>query len=253
MRGITARIYRSLRPGEEQVESNPAAGRYTQVQEELSSRQNLDAESNIEWNLTRWGQEAGWAEHDSYGFRWSNAEIVHTAARVASVMDARLRPYLDGRYDLDVLEISPGAGRATVEFIRYAKSLTLVDLNAVPIEICRERLKYYPNDDVTFIVNDGRSLEEAAGREFDLVVSYNSLVHVHPDIVRGYMQQSLELLRPGGIMWFDHSGKGASEKGRRSAVTDELVAQWTEELGARLLDQTYLTSWDCLTVLEKPT
>ena len=201
--------------------------------------------------MERWGQEAGWTEHDSFGYQWSSGRTVHMAAGIASFMDKHLRPYVDGRYDLDILEISPGAGRVTVELIRYAKSLTLVDLNEVPIDICRERLNYYPND-VTYVVNDGKSLSEAADREYDLVVSYDSLVHVHPEIVRGYMEQSVELLRPGGIMWFDHSGKGANEKGRRSAVTAELVAQWTEELGARLLEQTFRNSWDCLTVLEKP-
>jgi hypothetical protein len=65
------------------------------------------------------------------------------------------------------------------------------------------------------------------------------------------MSQSLELLRAGGIMWFDHSGKGANSKGRRSAVTGELVAQWADELKADLLSQTFRNSWDCLTVLQK--
>ena len=229
----------------------PQGQEFAPVQSELASRQNLDADSNIEWNVKRWGQEAGWTEHDSFGYQWSSGRTVHMAAGIASFMDKHLRPYVDGRYDLDILEISPGAGRVTVELIRYANSLTLVDLNEVPIDICRERLKYYPND-VSYIVNDGKSLADATGREYDLVVSYDSLVHVHPDIVRGYMSQSLDLLRPGGIMWFDHSGKGSNEKGRRSAVTGELVAKWTEELGARLLEQTFRNSWDCLTVLEKP-
>jgi hypothetical protein len=165
-------------------DESPPAEEFSPVQSDLANRQNADADSNIEWNVKRWGQEAGWTEHDSFGYQWSSGQTVHTAARIASFMDEHFRPYLDGRYDLDILEISPGAGRVTVELIRYAKTLTLVDLNEVPIDICRERLKYYPND-VIYIVNDGKSLAAASGRAYDHVVSYDTLVHVHPDLVRG--------------------------------------------------------------------
>lgn len=249
--GPLRQLKRSVTPGAaDEGEGEGDAEEFAQVAPDLAGRQNSDADSNIEWNRRRWGQQAGWTEHDSFGYNWSSGATVHTASSIAAFMDKHLRPHLSNRYDLDILEISPGAGRVTVELIRYARSLVLVDLNQVPIDICRERLQYYPNE-VTYIVNDGQSLSAVAGRDLDLVVSYDSLVHVHPSIVRGYMEQSLELLRPGGVLWFDHSGKGESTKGRRSAVTAEAVATWTEELGAELVEQTFRNDWDCLSVIRK--
>ncbi len=78
--------------------------------------------------------------------------------------------------------------RVTVELIRYAKTLTLVDLNEVPIDLCRERLKYYPNE-VTYFVNDGKSLSQAAGREFDLVVKQECLPNSDPQFSWVYLYQ----------------------------------------------------------------
>jgi SAM-dependent methyltransferase len=223
----------SLNPGEGAVEKN----------------RSRDAAGNLEWNRDRWGQAAGWTQHDRYGYQWGGG-YVHTAASVAKVFDAYLRPYVGDRYDYDILEISPGAGRSTVELIRYAHYMALVDLNQVPIDICRERLKYYPNE-VDFHVNDGMSLECVSDKSFDIIASYDSLVHAHPDIVRGYVLQSAELLRPGGIIWFDHSGKGAKQAGKRSAVTASLVEDWAREAAVEVVDQHFRNDWDCISVLRK--
>jgi SAM-dependent methyltransferase len=227
-----------------------SSNEYEPVADQVDAGRLQHAAGNIEWNRRRWGQEAGWQEHDRFGYQWGGG-YVHTSWSVARFFDTHLRPYLRGRYDLDVLEISPGAGRSTVEIIRYAKTLALVDLNQTPIDICRERLKYYPNE-ITYHVNDGRSLECVADREFDLVASYDSMVHVHPDIVCGYIAQSAVLLRPNGIIWLDHSGRGAREKGKRSSVTAELVAGRADELALEVVDQIWRNDWDCISVLRKP-
>jgi SAM-dependent methyltransferase len=225
-------------------------GPFRPVAKRVDAERLRDPASNVEWNRSRWGQEAGWLEHDRFGYQWGGGYI-HTSNSVARFFDVNFRPYVGGRYDLDILEISPGAGRSTVEIIRYARTLALVDLNEVPIAICRERLKYYPNE-VTYHVNDGRSLSCVADREFDLVASYDSMVHVHPDIVRGYVQQGAALLRPDGIIWLDHSGKGARKAGKRSSVTAELVVGWADELGLATVDQIWRNDWDCISVLRKP-
>lgn len=225
-------------------------GDFRPVAKQVDTERLADASGNVEWNRNRWGQEAGWLHHDRFGYQWGGG-FVHTSNSVAQFFDTNFRPYVSGRYDLDVLEISPGAGRSTVEIIRYAKTLALVDLNEVPIEICRERLKYYPNE-ITYHVNDGQSLECVAGRSFDLVASYDSMVHVHPDIVHGYIRQSAQLLRPTGIIWLDHSGKGAKEAGKRSSVTAEMVSGWASDFGLEVVNQIWRNDWDCISVLRKP-
>lgn len=209
-----------------------------------------DAGDNVEWNKERWGQSAGWEQHDGFGYRWGGG-FQHTTSSVAQFFDNTFGPHTSGRYDLDILEISPGAGRSTAEILRYAQHLSVVDLNEAAIDICRDRFQYFP-DAVEYYVNDGQSLECVAHREFDVVASFDSLVHVHPDIVRGYLQQAAELLRAGGIVWFDTSGKGERSHGHRSGVTAELMAEWAEEFGLEMVEQNFRNEWDCITVLRKP-
>jgi SAM-dependent methyltransferase len=235
--------------GQQQPSTPPAT--FRQVGEDLTRRRNESADLNLEWNRRRWDQEAGWQSHDAYGYEWGSKGVVHTASTVARFFDRHLRPFVGDRYDLDILEISPGAGRVTVELIRYAQSMTLVDLSETAINICRERLFYYPTP-VDYFVNDGQSLACVSDRTFDLVASYDSMVHVHSELVRGYVTQSADLLRPGGLLWMDHSGKGANEKGRRSEVTDEMMARWGKEAGLELLEQTFRNDHDCISVFEKP-
>lgn len=212
--------------------------------------QNETLASNVEWNRQRWGQRAGWEEHDRYGYQWSGG-YQHLASGIARSFDEFFRPYTDGRYDLRILEISPGAGRSTAEFARYASSMVLVDLNPVSIDICRDRFKHWP-DSFEYHVNDGSSLDQVADHRFDLVASYDSLVHVHPTIVRGYLSQAAALLEPGGVIWFDTSGKGQKDQGRRTAVTSDDMREWAHQLGLELVAQHFRNDWDCITVARKP-
>lgn len=206
-----------------------------------------DLQSNIDWNRQRWGQASGWTQRDHYGYRWSDG-YQHTSGSVAANMDKLLRPYMLS-HELDILEIAPGAGRITAELIRYARSMCLIDLNAEAIEICRDRFKYYPTP-IEYIVNDGVSLAGADG-PFDFVASYDSLVHVRPEIIRGYLDQIVPRLREGGRVWIDHSGKGLEPRAHRTETTAEMVAGWASELGLTVIDQVYRNSWDCITVFEK--
>ena len=211
---------------------------------------NIGVEENLMWNRKRWGQEAGWKEHDKYGYNWSSGKYVHKASSLAKKFDYFFRPFTSGRYDLNILEISPGAGRSTVEFLRYADRMTLVDMNSEPLRICRERLRYYPNE-IEYIHNDGISLTDITAKDFDAVVSYDSLVHAHPEIVRKYINQSFFMIRCGGFLWFDHSGKGERDLGMRSNVTDELVLNWGKEAGFVIEAQIFRNEWDCISVLRK--
>jgi len=209
----------------------------------------MDAASNLEWNRQRWGQAAGWQERDEYGYRWSAGDFQHTSGSVAEMMDRWFRPYVEPRHDLDILEISPGAGRITVELIRYARSMCLVDLNEAAIDICRQRLRYYPTP-VQYVVNDGRSLADVSG-PLDVVASYDSLVHVRPEIIREYLEQAVSLLRNGGLLWIDHSGRGLKQSNHRTETTAEMVAGWADDLRVAVVDQIFRNDWDCITIMTK--
>jgi hypothetical protein len=77
------------------------------------------------------------------------------------------------------------------------------------------------------------------------------MVHMHPDIIRSYVLQLSELLESGGILWLDHSGKGAKESGHRTDMTDEMMKQYGEEAGLTLLKQTFRNDHDCISVFSK--
>jgi SAM-dependent methyltransferase len=205
---------------------------------------------NIAWNRHRWGDEAAWRSLDSLGYQWGGG-FAQTPALVAAQADKLLRPYLGGRYDLAILELSPGGGRFTAELVRYAKRLSLVDLNDASITICRERFGELPIP-IDFAVNDGQSLAGVRGAPFDLIACYDSMVHMHPDVVRGYVLQMRDLLVDGGIAWLDHSGKGQRNSGARTAMTAELMVQYAANAGLTVEDQVYRNEWDCISVLRKP-
>ena len=87
----------------------------------------------------------------------------------AEFTDAQFAPLTNGRYDLDIVELSPGGGRFTAELIRYAATMTLVDMNrsaspsvANGSGTTRPPIEYHVNDgtDLTMILDDrGRQCE----------------------------------------------------------------------------------------------
>lgn len=131
---------------------------------------------------------------------------------IAELADRFLRRFLNGRYDLKILELSPGAGRFTAELVRYAASMDLLDMNADCLAICRERFTYRPLP-MRFFQNDGMSCQIITDRDYDLVASFDSMVHMHPDIIQSYVHQLSTKLARNGILWLDHSGKGLRESG----------------------------------------
>ena len=209
-----------------------------------------DAAGNLAWNRRRWGQARGWAALDGYGYAWGGG-YAQAASAVSRLADDHLRPHLGRRYDLKVLELSPGAGRFTAELIRYARELVLVDMNASAVAICRERFRYYPTP-IRTVVNDGRDLGAITDRDFDLCACYDSMVHMHPEIVEGYVTQMAERLAPGGVLWLDHSGRGSREEGHRTDVTAEWMAELAARLDLEVVDQWFRNDWDCVSVLRAP-
>ena len=89
------------------------------------------------------------------------------------------------------------------------------------------------------------------GAPFDLIACYDSMVHMHPDVVRGYVAQMPALLVDGGTAWLDHSGKGQRNRGARTAMTADLMVQFAAEAGLTVKDQVFRNDWDCISVLGK--
>jgi SAM-dependent methyltransferase len=218
------------------------------------------ATANIEANREKWGDRAYWEGDLHYGHRWSDQ--VECTSMAERYLYPFLRPLNDPRPDAavaarDVLEISPGAGRFTVELLRFARRLALVDLNRSCIDICRERFRYYNH--LEYHVNDGSSLEMVADESFDLIVSWDSFVHMDREVVAKYVAQFPQKLRPEGLAWIHHAAHGQTGSGWRSNMTRGLMCTYAERAGLLLRAQ---LSWfplpdppyynDCISILQRP-
>lgn len=251
-RRVARRVARRVRRDRERSGTATAAGSASGVLQPSFSKPKIkdaDLATNVAWNRERWGQPAGWNTHDQFGYRWGGG-VQQRASGIAKLADDHLRPFVQDRYDLRVVELSPGAGRFTVELIRYAASMTLVDLNQAAIDVCRERMRFYPTP-ITYHTNDGISLPMVGDGATDLLACYDSMVHMHPEVVRRYVNEAARVLDRGGIAWLDHSGRGQTDAGHRSAMTAELMAEFAADAGLGLLDQRWRNGWDCISVLEK--
>lgn len=106
-----------------------------------------------------------------------------------------------------ILEIACGYGRWT-NFLRdHCDRLIGIDLVAQCVEACRQR--FATANHLSFVQNDGRSLDFVEDGSVDFVFSFDSLVHVDGRVIRGYLLQFPRILRPGGTAFLHHSNLGA--------------------------------------------
>ncbi len=158
---------------------------------------------SVPWNRSHWGDRSAW---ERYGDNWTfHADACGQPYErwKQSVVDTFLTPYL--RPAVDMIEIACGHGRWTEYMVGRVRSLTLVDVNASCLDVCRERFGCCRDSDIRFVCNDGRSLpgDEAS---VDLIWSFGSFVHIDPRDIAAYLTQFRRVLRPGGRFVVHHAG-----------------------------------------------
>jgi SAM-dependent methyltransferase len=158
---------------------------------------------SVQWNADTWGELHTW---DRDGDEWSGM-AEHCGQPYGewkeSLVETFVLPYLGS--DVDVLEIAPGHGRWTQTIVSVARSVTLVDLNPACIQACRDRFQGLSN--VAYYVNDGRSIPTVPDSSVDFVWSFDSFVHMEPDVVDAYLGEFARVLRPGGRFVIHHADK----------------------------------------------
>lgn len=187
---------------------------------------------DIDWNKRTWDGGYNWDRAgDEWSERWGGSAGLWFATimpRIGLVLPAQ-----------KVLEIAPGHGRCTNWLLRFAGSYCGIDLSEQCVAFCRQRFAGHRY--AAFFVNDGRSLDAVAGQAFDLIFSYDSLVHADMDVISPYVAQIVSLLAPGGIAFVHHSNLAALEGieyGLRSTDTSaEHVAELVESASGRVLVQ----------------
>jgi len=105
-----------------------------------------------------------------------------------------------------ILEIAPGFGRWTNFLKDMCKKLIVVDLVEECIEACRRRFSMC--DNISYHVNDGKSLSMVQDGTVDFAFSFDSLVHADRDVIRAYLSELRLKLKRDGIAFIHHSNLG---------------------------------------------
>lgn len=160
---------------------------------------------SVEDNVAIWNSY-DWSQH---GDEWSR-QFGNTEAMWWFVIYPRIHRFVPAR---TILEIAPGHGRWT-NFLRHlCDSLIVVDITASCIDACRAR--FCDASNISYNINDGKSLECVPDSSVDFVFSFDSLVHVDRDVLETYLSQLARKLTPDGVGFIHHSNLGRYRRRRR--------------------------------------
>ena len=193
---------------------------------------------NLEWNKETWERSYEWTDA---GDEWSGPWGSSKAQWFATILP-RIGSFVPAN---SILEIAPGFGRWTQFLLQWTDHYDGIDLSDKCVCACRERFSACQK--AQFFVNDGLSLECVAGRRFDLIFSFDSLVHADFDVIAAYIQQIIPLLNADGVAFIHHSNLAAvsgENTGHRSeTVSGDLVAQLIASSEGRVLIQEQM-AWE---------
>jgi SAM-dependent methyltransferase len=211
---------------------------------------------NLDWNHQMWTEESTWTTAgEEWSDAWGNSE-----AQWFGSLYPRLHRLLPARR---ILEIAPGFGRWTRFLLPQCENYTGIDLSPTSIKACRETFAHYSH--AAFHQNDGLSLQAISDQSFDLIFSFDSLVHCEMEVLASYVPQIIDRLTPNGLAFIHHSNlfevtggeqETPSPHHRASSVSAQKVADLIKDgHGAVLLQEKInwgsLTLDDCITIFGK--
>lgn len=217
---------------------------------------------SVEWNRQTWSGRHGW---ERQGDEWTG------------MADHCGQPYEDWKQSLvdtfivelvpvgaEVVEIAPGHGRWTEHLLARAKHVDAVDINQSCLDVCAQR--FAAADNLALRLTDGSSMSFVADGSVDVVWSFDSFVHMEPEVIQGYLTEFARVIRPGGRAVIHHAGlrpwslplarltrrlgqpgrvvqrwagQGRwRDSGHRSAVSAPAVARWAVGAGLEVERQT---------------
>jgi SAM-dependent methyltransferase len=225
---------------------------YSRLQLETANMRVEGIMPDIGWNKTVWDGSYDWA---AGGEEWSAAWGGSEAQWFGSLYP-RLHRVLPAER---VLEIAPGFGRWTKFLVGACESYVGIDLSGECVAACQAT--FAGSKQASFIQNDGFSLEKADGL-FNLVFSFDSLVHAEIDVFAHYIPQIISKLARCGVAFIHHSNLRAvlelqsNPHHRATSVDSEGVAALIGRHGGRVLIQE-IVNWggpllsDCITMFAR--
>jgi cyclopropane fatty-acyl-phospholipid synthase-like methyltransferase len=164
----------------------------------------------VEWNKVNWNDAERWETEWKEGYAWGPKEFVRNQ------FQRFVAPWLPDDGKPRVLEIGCGMGRFTEVLLEVASFVHGIDLAEHCVSTCSER---FP-ENFQATLTDGRTLPDG---EFDLVVSWDSLVHAEYDAVSAYFEQVQDHLVGGGHVAIHHANRPDFQSSR-GAVTAGMIA-----------------------------
>lgn len=201
--------------------------------------------TNLQWNLQNWNDAERWKNEWREGYAWGPREMVRKD------FDRFVAPFLPPGKKPDILEIACGMGRFTEFLLGVAGSVHSIDLAPHCVASCSERFRDRENFKAT--VTDGKTLPEGV---FDMVVSYDSLVHADMDVIKAYLDQCADVLRPGGHVAIHHANRPDLNSSRMDVRSEQVFEHVQTSGKLRMVAQTLfrLTEGqfiDCFTVAQR--
>lgn len=184
---------------------------------------------NIQEQKDLWNNPNNWVND---GHEWS--EYFGTTDNLWNIIYPKIKPYLNG----ETLEIAPGFGRITEYLLKETSGLSIVDLNSICIDKCKEK---FGNKIKSYIVNDGKSLDYN-NDTFDFIISFDSFVHMTADVIECYIKEINRTLKKNGFAFIHHSFFFGSERpteniGGRSNMTMDLFRKLVESNNMKIISQ----------------
>jgi hypothetical protein len=154
----------------------------------------------VQWNNETWNKTYAWDEAgEEWSETWGGSDMQWFGAILPRIHAFLPVPRM--------LELAPGFGRWTHFLRSQCEQLHVVDFSDKCIEACQTRFR--DSDNITYSVNDGRSLEMVERESMDFIFSYDSLVHCEDDVIEGYVSQLSSKLTPNGVAFLHHSNLGS--------------------------------------------
>lgn len=191
---------------------------------------------DLAWNKSVWNDSYAWSKD---GDEWDDCARfsgIPYEAWKDQLRRAFIVPFVNP--STTALEIGPGHGRWSTLLQPKVKTLHLVDLSPSCIDFCKKRLAEHKN--ISYHVNDGKSLPTVDAASIDFVWSFDTFVHIEEPEIRAYARELRRVMKPQSLGVIHHPGNPTEDQrrnGMRSMINSRKFATILAENSLHVIKQ----------------